>query len=141
MALYFAFLSSYTKSLVFISGIGAAFYFFAAPYSTLYSVFLVLWSITFVEWWRIKQRVLSVRWGTRGSFRVEKRRANYKAIAWWRRDLRIMTSIPVILFFAAILAVLLTGIFVFEAFITQLYNGPGQGIIVSIPLPAIRRVR
>jgi len=133
VALYFAFLSSYTKSLVFISGIGAAFYFFAAPYSTLYSVFLVLWSITFVEWWRIKQRVLAVRWGTRGSFRVEKRRANYKAIAWWRRDLRIMTSIPVILFFAAILAVLLTGIFVFEAFITQLYNGPGQGFIGFSP--------
>ncbi|CAL1715387.1 unnamed protein product [Somion occarium] len=133
VALYFSFLSTYTKALLGISALGAGFYFFAAPYSTLYSTLLVLWAITFVEWWRIKQRVLSVRWGTLGSFRVEKRRAHYKPIAWWKRDLRMITSIPVILFFAAILAVLLTGIFVFEAFVTQLYTGPGHRLIGFSP--------
>ncbi|KAI0076569.1 DUF590-domain-containing protein [Panus rudis PR-1116 ss-1] len=133
IALYFSFLSTYTKALLVISAIGAACYFLAAPYSTVYSILLVLWSISFVEWWRIKQRVLSVRWGTRGSFRVEKRRAQYKHIAWWKRDLRILTSVPVILFFAAILAVILTGIFVFEAFVTQLYKGPGARIVGFSP--------
>ncbi|KAK7687670.1 hypothetical protein QCA50_008885 [Cerrena zonata] len=133
VALYFSFLSTYTKALIGVSALGTGFYFLAEPYSTVYSSLLVLWSITFVEWWRIKQRVLSVRWGTRGSFRVEKRRAHYKPIAWWKRDLRMVTSIPVILFFAAILASLLTGIFVFEAFVTQLYNGPGHRLIGFSP--------
>lgn len=131
MALYFAFLSAYTKFLIFISGAGAAFYFLAIPYSTLYSTLLVLWAITFVEWWRIRERILSVRWGTRGSFRVEKRRAQYQPIPWWGRELRILAGLPVTLLFAAVLAALLTGIFLFEAFVTQLYKGPGAKFLVS----------
>ncbi|KAI0689511.1 DUF590-domain-containing protein [Cytidiella melzeri] len=125
VALYFDFLSSYTKFLIFISIVGVGFYFFGIPYSSVYSCVLLVWSVTFVEWWRIKQRVLSVRWGTRGSFRVEKRRAQYQPISWWRRDLRMLASMPVILFFAAVLISLLTGIFILEAFVTQLYKGPG----------------
>lgn len=133
VALYFAFLASYTKFLIFISVAGVFFYFFAAPYSTLFSSILLVWSVVFVEWWRIKQRILSVRWGTNGSFRVEKRRAQYVPIPWWRRELRILSSLPVILFFAAILACLLTGIFVFEAFVTQLYKGPGAKFMSFAP--------
>ncbi|THH32040.1 hypothetical protein EUX98_g2150 [Antrodiella citrinella] len=133
VALYFAFLSAYTKSLIFISLAGVFFYFFAKQYSPIYSSLVVLWSIVFVEWWRIKQRVLSVRWGTRGSFRVEKRRAHYVAIPWWRRDMRMVASLPVILLFAGVLAVLLTGIFVFEAFVTQLYKGPGNRLVGFTP--------
>ena len=131
MALYFHFLSFYTKHLVFISAAGVLFYFFAPPYSTLYSSLLLLWSITFVEWWRIRQRQLSVRWGTKGSFRVEKRRAQYVPLSWWRKDFRALASLPVILFFASVLAALLTGIFVFEAFVTQLYTGPAHKLVVS----------
>ncbi|KAI0759326.1 DUF590-domain-containing protein [Irpex lacteus] len=132
VALYFTFLASYTKFLIFISVVGVAFYFFGVPYSSVYSTILLGWSITFVEWWRIKQRVLAVRWGTRGSFRVEKRRAQYQPISWWRRELRMLTSVPVILFFAAVLVSLLTGIFMFEAFVTHLYKGPGMKYLVIV---------
>ena len=131
IALYFNFLSFYTKHLIFISAAGVLFYFFSPPYSTLYSSFLLLWSITFVEWWRIRQRQLSVGWGTKGSFRVEKRRAQYAPLSWWRKDLRLLASLPVILFFASVLAVLLTGIFVLEAFVAHLYTGPGHQLIVG----------
>lgn len=131
VALYFTFLASYTKFLTFIAAAGVGFFFIGTPYSSLYSSILLVWSVTFVEWWRIKQRLISVRWGTRGSFRVEKRRAQYTPIVWWKRELRILASLPVILFFATVLAVLLTAIFVFEAFVTQLYKGPGVKFIVS----------
>ncbi|KAI0630727.1 DUF590-domain-containing protein [Trametes polyzona] len=133
VALYFHFLSFYTKHLVFISAVGVFFYFFSLPYSTWYSSILLLWSVTFVEWWRIKQRILSVRWGTKGSFRVEKRRAQYVPLSWWRKDLRMLASLPVILLFASVLAVILTGIFIFEAFVTQLYTGPGHRFIGFSP--------
>ncbi|KAI0831862.1 DUF590-domain-containing protein [Trametes gibbosa] len=133
VALYFHFLSFYTKHLLFISGVGVYFYFFSLPYSTWYSSILLLWSVVFVEWWRIKQRILSVRWGTKGSFRVEKRRAQYVPLSWWRKDLRMLASLPVIVLFASVLAVILTGIFIFEAFVTQLYTGPGNRLIGFSP--------
>ncbi|KAI0675957.1 DUF590-domain-containing protein [Trametes maxima] len=133
VALYFHFLSFYTKHLLFISAVGVLFYFLALPYSTLYSSILLLWSVTFVEWWRIKQRVLSVRWGTKGSFRVEKRRAQYVPLSWWKKDLRLLASLPVFLLFASVLAAILTGIFVFEAFVTHLYTGPGHRFIGFSP--------
>ncbi|EJD07576.1 DUF590-domain-containing protein [Fomitiporia mediterranea MF3/22] len=140
VALYFAFLSSYTTSLVYIAALGTAFYLLRMPYSAIYSTLLMAWSIFFVEFWRIRERTLSVRWGTRGSFRVERRRAQYKdaggpgiKFPWWKRDARIFASLPVILLFAAALAALLTAIFIFEAFVTQLYTGPGQKIISFSP--------
>ena len=137
VALYFAFLSSYTQSLVYIAALGIGFFLLRLPYSAVYSTLLVLWSVTFVEYWRILERKLSVRWGCRGSVRVERRRAQYRAndvqgarFPWWKRDMRIFASLPVVLFFAGILAAILTGIFLFEAFVTALYTGPGHMIIV-----------
>ncbi|EGO01436.1 hypothetical protein SERLA73DRAFT_166001 [Serpula lacrymans var. lacrymans S7.3] len=134
VALYFCFLMAYTRALIFPAGLGITFYFFGTPYSTLYSSLLLLWSIAFVEWWRLQERILSVRWCTRGSFRVEKRRADYAVgFPWWKRELRMVASIPVILLFASVLAAVLTGIFVFEAFVTELYTGPGHKYISFSP--------
>ncbi|PCH36279.1 DUF590-domain-containing protein [Wolfiporia cocos MD-104 SS10] len=147
IALYFAFLSFYTKHLMFISAVGVHFYFFNEPYNAVYSVILLLWSITFVESWRIHERTLSVRWGTRGSFRVEKRRPQYVPIPWWQKDLRMITGLPVIMLFAIVLAALLTSMFVFEAFVTELYTGPGHRflafaptIIVSVAVPRFLKI-
>ncbi|KZT07509.1 DUF590-domain-containing protein [Laetiporus sulphureus 93-53] len=142
IALYFAFLSYYTKYLIFISAVGAWFYFFSEAYSAVYSCILLLWSVAFVESWRIQQRILSVRWRTRGSFRVEKRRAQYVPISWWQKDLRMIAGMPVIALFAVVLATLLTCMFVVEAFVTELYTGPGHRflafaptIVVSVAVP------
>jgi len=107
-------------------------HFFLPPYSPIYSILLCLWSITFVEWWRVHERILGLRFGTRGSFKVEKRRPQYKSsMTWWAQELRILATIPVILMWAGILATLLTSIFVFEAFITRLYQGPGKQVVVG----------
>ncbi|KAF5376004.1 hypothetical protein D9757_008812 [Collybiopsis confluens] len=130
VALYFSFLDSYTRALVVPAAIGISFYFFGTSYSPVYSILNVLWAIGFVEWWRVRERLISMRFGTRGSFRVEKRRAHYDPkFVWWRRELRMLASVPVILAFAALLSALMTGIFVFEAFVTQLYTGPGHKFI------------
>ncbi|KAG7448058.1 DUF590-domain-containing protein [Guyanagaster necrorhizus] len=134
VALYFSFLHSYTRALIIPAILGAAFYFFCSPYSPVYSSLLLLWSVTFVEWWRVQERIVSLRFGTRGSFRVEKRRAQYNSnFSWWKRELRILASLPVVLLFAGVLVALLTAIFVFEAFVTQLYTGPGHKYISLSP--------
>lgn len=134
VALYFSFLSSYTQALIFPAVLGTIFYSLDQPYSLLYSTLLLLWSIAFVEWWTIKERVLSVRWGTRGSANLEKRRTSYiPGFPWWKSELRVIASLPVIVFFGVVLAVLLTIIFVLEAFVTDLYTGPGHKYIAFSP--------
>ncbi|KAG9309734.1 calcium-activated chloride channel-domain-containing protein [Chiua virens] len=134
VALYFFFLTAYTRALIFPSVLGVLFYFFGIPYSAIYSSLLFIWSVVFVEWWRLQERILSVRWCTRGSFRVEKRRADFiPGFPWWRKEARKMASIPVILLFASVLAIVLTGVFVLEAFVTQLYKGPGLRIVAFTP--------
>ncbi|PPR03916.1 hypothetical protein CVT24_008101 [Panaeolus cyanescens] len=134
LAFYFAFLSSYTKFLIMPAALGLIGHFILPPYAPIYSILLSIWSIGFVEWWRVHERILSLRFGTRGSFKVEKRRVQYKAgMTWWTKELRVLASVPVILLFAGILSALLTGIFVFEAFVTHLYQGPGKQIIAFSP--------
>jgi len=136
VALYFSFLSSYTKALTFPAILGIAFYLFSTSYSPLYSSLLLIWSIAFVEWWRIRERILSLRWGTRGSFLAEKHRVEWTpGSPWWRRDLIVAASIPVMFMFAGILAALLTAIFIFEVFVTDLYTGPGHTFVVSLFTP------
>jgi hypothetical protein len=134
VALYFFFLTAYTRALIFPAALGTVFYLCGKPYSALYSTLLLLWSIAFVEWWRLQERILSVRWCTRGSWRVEKRRADHlPSFPWWKQETRMMAGLPVIMLFATILAVVLTGIFVLEAFVTQLYNGPGHRFVAFTP--------
>ncbi|KAG1817721.1 calcium-activated chloride channel-domain-containing protein [Suillus subaureus] len=134
VALYFFFLTAYTRALIFPAALGAIYYLFGRPYSALYSTLLLLWSIAFVEWWRLQERILSIRWCTRGSWRVEKRRADYlPSFPWWKQEMRMMAGLPVILLFATILAAILTGIFVLEAFVTELYKGPGHRYVSFAP--------
>ncbi|PVF99896.1 DUF590-domain-containing protein [Serendipita vermifera] len=144
VALYYSFLSSYAQALVFPALIGVAFWKFDQPYNPFYSILVVIWSVLFVEWWRIRERKLSIRWGARGAAKVEKLRVEFhptkemnddyeEGFPWWKREFRILTSLPVIGTAAALLAVLLTGIFVLEAFVTQLYTGPGHQVASLVP--------
>ncbi|KAH9066519.1 DUF590-domain-containing protein [Lactarius vividus] len=134
VALYFAFLSSYTRALLFISVAGLANFYFGRAYSILYSSLLFFWSLVFVEYWRIRERIYSAAWGCLGSVRVEHHRPRYAdGHPWWKRELKVLVSVPVIALFASVLAVLLTAIFVFEAFVTTLYTGPGHRYISFAP--------
>ncbi|KIY44981.1 DUF590-domain-containing protein [Fistulina hepatica ATCC 64428] len=134
VALYFAFLHSYTRALIFPTVLGLFFYFFGDPYSPVYSLLLLIWSIVYTEWWSIKERLFALRFGTRGVARVEKQRPQYKAsVSWWQRDFRMAASLPVILLYAVLLVGILTLNFVLEAFLVHLYEGPGNQIIAMLP--------
>lgn len=134
LAFYFAFLSTYTQALMFPAAVGVLFFVFGSVYSPIYSVLIVLWAIAFVEYWRAHERILALRFGTRGAFKVEQRRIQYKpGFSWWQRELRVIASLPVILTFAAVLSALLTAIFVLEAFVAQIYQGPGYQVFRFTP--------
>lgn len=137
VGLYFHFLATYAKALTVISAIGGGFWLFGAAYSPYYSAALVLWATTFVEYWKVVERKISVQWGTYGAFRVEKLRPDYTSddSTPLQKDLnraaRVAASIPVILGFVAVLAGILTTLFAIEAFITRLYTGPLHQHVVS----------
>jgi len=137
VGLYFRFLATYAKALTVISTIGSWFWLFGGAYSPYYSIALILWATVFVEYWKVVERKISVRWGTYNAFRVEKLRHDYisDSASPLQKDLnraaRVAASIPVILGFVAVLAGILTTLFAIEAFITRLYTGPFHQHVVS----------
>lgn len=145
LALYFAFLSFYTKSLIVPVALGLASFWLSKPFNPYYSASVCAWSVIFVEWWRLKQRSISIRWGSFGAEKVQLRRSQFKgandsndehddtSFPWWKREGRILASLPVIAVFATALTGLLTTIFVVEAFVTQLYTGPAVRYVSLTP--------
>ncbi|CAO1638635.1 unnamed protein product [Sympodiomycopsis kandeliae] len=148
VAFYFGFLLYYFQSLASVAAIGGGFWILGMPYHPIYSIALVLWACIFVESWRIRERKLAVRWGTLGCGDVQSRRLGFKPIRvdvdqvtgekaeifeWWRRELRVAGNIPAVLFFAALLGLTLTTMFVTEVFVTRLYDGPGSQFVPFIP--------
>ncbi|KAG8999024.1 hypothetical protein FRB90_012179 [Tulasnella sp. 427] len=145
LALYFAFLSFYTKALIVPVGLGLVSFWLGKPFNPYYSASVCTWSVIFVEWWRLKQRSISIHWGSFGSDKVQLRRSQFKgandsndehddtAFPWWKREGRIVASLPVIAIFATALTALLTTIFVVEAFVTQLYTGPAVRYVSLTP--------
>lgn len=148
IALYYGFLNFYFQSLASIAAAGLAFWAAGAPFHPIYSLLLVSWSCVFVELWRMRERKLAVRWGTIGIGHVDARRNEFKPrtvrkdpatgedqeiFEWWRRELRIALSIPVMLFFAALLGATMTTMFATEVFVSKLYSGPGKALVPFIP--------
>ncbi|KAN0121057.1 hypothetical protein V8E52_003645 [Russula decolorans] len=116
-SLYFAFLAS----ILITSSLSPS----LASYSILYSFLLFLWSVVLVGYWRIRERLYAVAWCSLAQFASNNTaRDILRGRCWWMRELKILFSVPVIILFASVLVVLLTAIFVFEAFVTTLYIGP-----------------
>lgn len=84
----------------------------------------------------MKERKLAVRWGTVGLAHVDERRNEFtprlvrkdaatgeseEVFEWWRRELRVLISLPVMFIFAALLGATMTTMFATEVFVTKLY--------------------
>ena len=82
----------------------------------------------FVEYWKVVERKISIRWGTYGARQAEKPRHDYVESDPLGEDLRraaqMVKSIPSILGFGVLLAGILTTLFSIEAFISRLYTEP-----------------
>jgi len=104
--------------------------------------------------WRVKERKLAVRRGTRGceSVAVGRLRPEYVANLGiqdqsvgrgektvdviragddFKRDVKVALSIPVIVACGLGLGFVLSGIFLLEAFVSQVYDGFGKEVVVS----------
>lgn len=148
VALYFAFLSAYFVSLFPVAVLGLVFWLSGEAFDGMYSVLLVAWACTFVGVWRIREKKWAVRWGTAGLGYVDQPRTAFQphtmvrdsvtgaqngVFEWWRRESRMLASIPVALVFVVMLVGTLTFILFLEVSIAELYNGPAQQFVPLIP--------
>lgn len=147
--MYFAFLRYYFAALIPATAVGVLTWAASTgSFSPLYSIAIVLWSILFVEWWKIKERKLAVRWGTyKASLATP--RAQFKGVEtkldpvsgekinhqpWHITELRVLSSVPVVLAFAAILVAVICGVFTTEVLLTEVYDGPGKALLKFVPI-------
>ncbi|CAG8597734.1 22952_t:CDS:2 [Cetraspora pellucida] len=148
IAYYFAFLQFYCKWLVMPAIAGLVTYYSGAQYSIPFSIFTVIWSVTFVEFWRRKEYELAVWWGVRHFSRIERRRTEFREECFiknpvtgeqvpyfspWRRWLRRTLAAPVILIFSITLSLSLLFYIMIEVIMSEYYSGPFRDQLIFLP--------
>jgi len=154
VAMYFAFLSFYFRSLLFPSVLGLSFWVLGLPFHPLLAVGFVGWSIVFVESWRLRERAISVQWGTHDLERVEQARPGFKGEGktvdpvtgvekelWsFRRTLtRALAGVPAYMAFVGILGAAISAIYVVETLLGEVYDGPGKKFLVRLAASRLSR--
>ncbi|KKK26632.1 hypothetical protein ARAM_006787 [Aspergillus rambellii] len=162
VAFYFAFIQSYSSFLVFPAISGAVCWYYLGSYSITFAVLNCLWAIVFVEYWKIRETDLCLRWHVRGVGVLKVTRAQYiwdkevkdaftgetlQVFSAWRQFARQLLLVP----FASIASLALGGLIVatfgLEVFISEVYTGSLKGyleflptVIFSLSLPSITNV-
>lgn len=148
IAFYFAFLQSYFTFMVFPAAFGFGAWLILGQYSWLYAIVNCLWTIVFFEFWKKKEVDLGVQWGVRGVSRIQHPRTNFH---WTHEVVDVVTGEPVKVYstqkrlltqllqipFALVCLLILGALYVFcfsiEIFIAEVYNGPLQTYLVTLP--------
>ncbi|KAL4997581.1 calcium-activated chloride channel-domain-containing protein [Aspergillus recurvatus] len=159
VAFYFAFIQSYSSFLVFPAAWGAVTWWYMGPYSITFAVGNCLWAMVFVEYWKIRETDLSLRWQVKGVGVLKVTRNKYvwekevrdpitgemvQVFSPYKQFLRQLLLIP----FASVASLALGGLivvtFAMEVFISEVYTGSLKGyleflptIVFSLCLPSI----
>lgn len=144
VAFYFAFIQTYFRSLAFpcIAGIFA--WAFLSKYSLLFALVIGVWCTVFLEYWKIKQTDLAIRWNVRGVADLKVNRSQFKFekeyvdsagrtrqyFPRWKRIVRQLFVIPFVLASTSLLGALITLVFIIETFISEAYEGPYKFYLV-----------
>ena len=132
-AVYFAFLTHYTRALVLPAVVGIGLHFGAPAFfqHSLFGIFLVIWAIVFTEQWRQKHRsLLATLYGESDSPSCMVSRPGRHS-AWWSVEAKTVLTIPLLFGGTSFVCFNMTVAFLLEAFITRLYDGPLRFVAVS----------
>jgi anoctamin-10 len=146
IAFYFSFLQSYFLALTFPALFGFSCWLLLGHYSPIYALVNGLWCIIFVEYWKKQQTDLAVQWGVRGVSKIQRKRAAFKhdkvmtdpitgeelkIYSPVKRLTRQLLQVPFAISAALVLGSLIATCFGIEIFISEVYNGPFKGYLVS----------
>lgn len=136
-------------SLMGIAAFGASSWVLLGYFSPVYAVVNSLLCVVFVEYWKKQEFDLAVRWGVRGVSTIQNRRREFRAekeiqdpvtgekVLWFsgsKRLQRQLLQLPFAIVAASALGALIATCFAIEVFISEVYKGPGQGVLVSLPV-------
>ncbi|OQD75791.1 hypothetical protein PENDEC_c006G04357 [Penicillium decumbens] len=159
VAFYYAFIHCYSLFLVVPAVLGIFGWLYLGPYSIFYGTALCIWCVVFVEFWKIRESDLSLRWGVKGVDVLKVNRVQYEwekevddpitgqvvqVFPGWKQFMRQLLLIPFVSIASVALGGLICATFASEVFISEVYNGSFKGyleflptVLFSLSLPAI----
>jgi anoctamin-10 len=148
VAFYFAFIQTYFRSLAFpcIAGIFA--WGFLPKYSLVFALLVGIWCTVFLEYWKIKETDLAIRWTVQGvgNLKLDRPQFRYEqeitdsagrvihVFPRWKRIVRQMVVIPFVLVSTLLLGLLIAFVFMIETLIGEAYEGPYKLYLVSLSI-------
>lgn len=152
VAFYFAFIEAYVVFLTFPAVTGLIAWSWLPGYSVIYGIVTCVWCTVFLEYWKLQEIDLSIRWKVRGvgsvkitrpQFRWEKILVDEAGRARhycpkWKQVARQLLQIPFILFAVTILSVLMLAVFAIETLVSESYGGPFKNVMVRFQSPRLR---
>ncbi|KAA8650234.1 anoctamin family protein [Aspergillus tanneri] len=162
VAFYYAFIHCYSSFLVFPAVWGVFCWLYLGPYSVTCAIVNCFWCIVFVEYWKIRETELSLRWNVKGVGALKVTRAQYvwdreihdpitgetvRTFSAQKQLLRQMLLIPFATIASLALGTLIVATFGMEVFISEVYNGPFKSyleflptVLFSLSLPSITNI-
>lgn len=146
VAFYFAFTQSYFSFLLFPAAFGFSCWVLLGHFSPIYAIVNGLWCVTFVEYWKHQEKDLSIRWGVQGVSSIQEKRKEFKhekevrdpvtgetqqIFPATKRLSRQLLQIPFALISVIALGTVIATCFGIEIFLSEIYNGPFQGVLVG----------
>ncbi|KAL8829298.1 MAG: hypothetical protein Q9191_002087 [Dirinaria sp. TL-2023a] len=148
VAFYFAFTQSYFAFLVPLGGFGFAAWVLLGHFSPIYAILNGLWCITFVEYWKRQEVDLGFRWDVKGVSAISEKRKDFqhekevkdpvtgeivRIFPETKRLARQALQIPFAILASLALGTLIATCFGIEIFLSEVYKGPLQSVLVFLP--------
>lgn len=134
---------------MFPAAFGAAAWLFLGHFSPIYGIVSAVWCTVFTEYWRHQETDLAIRWGVRGVSKIDVVKRDFEPekmvtdpvtgeqVGFFphiRRFQRQLLQVPFALIVVTALGSVIATCFGIEVFISEVYNGPLKGVLVSLLL-------
>ncbi|KAM5342134.1 hypothetical protein ACJ41O_015165 [Fusarium nematophilum] len=147
VAFYFAFIQTYLVFLSFPAITGVIAWLWLPRYSLAYGILTSVWCTVFLEYWKIQEVDLSLRWNVRGIHGVKVTRPQFKYervfvdeggrkqyyFPRWKLVCRQLLQIPFLLVAFVALSVTIVAVFAIEVLISETYAGPYKYYLEYLP--------
>ncbi|ROT38198.1 hypothetical protein SODALDRAFT_340409 [Sodiomyces alkalinus F11] len=147
IAFYFAFLQTYLVFLIFPAVTGVVAWLALPKYSLVYAITTCVWCTVFVEYWKLREVDLSIRWRVRNVAQVKTNRPQF---TWervvtdcagrkhyffpkWKQVVRQLLQFPFFGIATAALGLLIVSVFAIEVLISESYEGPYKFYLEYLP--------
>ncbi|KAL7785510.1 calcium-activated chloride channel domain-containing protein [Trichoderma ceciliae] len=147
VAFYFAFGQSYSAFLLFPAITGLIAWLWLPKYSLAYAILIVIWCTVFLEYWKVREVDLSIRWRVKGVNKTKTNRPEYKyeqvfvdkygrTIHYtpkWKQISRQLLQLPFMAIATVALGLMISAVFAVEILISDSYDGPNHFYLEYLP--------